>query len=221
MSESHRQRMMDDFLKNPHNFQKYEIIELLLMFSIQQKNVRPLAKELIQKTGSINGLFHAPIDVLKNIYGLGPKTITFFQCIKKITELLLIENINHQETLAMTTEKIASYSMFILGHIAYEQVMVFVFDNKKRLIKEYTHSKGTLSYSPMYIKELLTEILNTKGHFIILIHNHPSGNPYPSSQDIEVTKKIYQLLNQLDLCLYDHIIIANNNYVSMKKLGLF
>ena len=221
MSQYHRQRIMDDFIKNPHNFQKYEIIELLLMFSIKQKDVRPLAKDLMNKMGSINGVFHAPVDVLKNIYGLGPKTIAFFQCIKKITELLLIENINHQESLSMTMEKIASYSMFILGHLSCEQVMVFIFDQKKRLIKEYIHSKGTLSYSPMYIKELLTEILNTKGTFVILVHNHPSGNPYPSPQDIEITKKIYQLLNGLDLCLYDHIIIANNNYVSMKKLGLF
>ena len=111
--------------------------------------------------------------------------------------------------------------MFVLGHLNYEQVMVFVFDSKKKLIKDYIHSKGNLSQSPMYIRELLMEILNTKGIFVIIVHNHPSGNPYPSSQDIEVTKKIYQILSSLDICLYDHIIIGGNNYVSLKKLSFF
>lgn len=218
---NHRYSMMNDFLKNPNNFQKYEVLELLLMFTIPQKDVKPIAKSLIHQWGSINGVLNAHQDLLININGLGYKSVVFFQCIKKITELLLIENINPQDSLSMTIEKIASYSTFVLGHLTYEQVMVFIFDSKKRLIKEYIHSKGTLSYSPMYLRELLLEILSTKGSFVVLVHNHPSGNPHPSSEDIALTKKIYQLLLNLDICLYDHIIVTCNHYVSLKKLGLY
>ena len=218
---NHRQRVMENFLQNPHSFEKYEILELLLMFIIPQKDIKPLAKNLIKTMGSINGVIHSNPDMLMNIEGLGKKSVVFFLCIKKITELLLLENIQDNHTLPMNIEKIASYSMFVLGHLNYEQVMVFVFDSKKKLIKDYIHSKGNLSQSPMYIRELLMEILNTKGIFVIIVHNHPSGNPYPSSQDIEVTKKIYQILSSLDICLYDHIIIGGNNYVSLKKLSFF
>jgi DNA repair protein RadC len=218
---NHRFRMMNDFLKNPNNFQNYEVLELLLMFTIPQKDVKPIAKFLINQYGSLNNIFNSNSDLLINVYGLGYKSIVFFQCIKKITELLLLENINPKDSLSMTIEKIASYSHFILGHLTYEQVLVFIFDSKKRLIKEYIHSKGTLSYSPMYLRELLLEILSTKGSFFVLVHNHPSGNPHPSQEDILITKKIYQLFLNVDICLYDHIIISGNNYVSLKKLGLF
>jgi DNA repair protein RadC len=217
----HRQRVMDNFLKNPHSFEKYEMVELLLMFVIPHKDLKPLAKNLIKMMGSINGIIHSNPDFLLSIEGLGKKSVVFLLCIKKITELLLVESIQDGHTLPMNVEKIASYSMFILSHLNYEQIMVFIFDSRKKLIKDYIHSKGSLWQSPMYFRELLMEILNTKGVFVVLVHNHPSGNPHPSSQDIEVTKKIHQILLSLDICLYDHLIIGGNNYISMKKLSFF
>jgi DNA repair protein RadC len=212
---------MENFLNNPHGFQKYEIIELLLMFIIPQKDVKPMAKELLNKLGSINGIFHSNMDVLLNIKGLGHRSVVFFHCIKKITQLLLVEKVDENHSLSMSLEKIATYTIFTLNHLNHEQVMVFIFDGRKRLIKDYIHSKGSLSQSPLYLRELVGEVLNTKGVFVVIAHNHPSGNPYPSSGDIEITKKIHQIFLALEICLYDHIIVGGSNYVSLKKMGFF
>jgi DNA repair protein RadC len=180
-----------------------------------------VAKKLLEKFGSLNAILHAHQDSLINIGGIGIKTVGFLKCLTKITNLLLQEEVTREQSLPMSVEKIAKYAIFSIGHLNYEKVMIFIFDSKKHFIKEYFHSKGTLSYSPMYIRELLVEILNTRASFIIMVHNHPSGNTYPSSADIEMTKKVTNLLNETDICLYDHLIVSNSSYTSMKRLGLF
>ena len=217
----HRQRLLESFLNNPEGMQKYQILELLLTFVIPQKDLRPVAKKLLKKFGSLHAILHAHQDSLVNIGGIGTKTVGFLKCIAKITNLLLQEEITISKELPMSVEKIAKYAIFSIGHLNYEKVMVFIFDSKKTFIKEYFHSKGTLSYSPMYIRELLVEVLNTRAAFIIMVHNHPSGNTYPSSADIEITKKITNLFNETDICLYDHLIVSSSSHTSMKRLGLF
>lgn len=216
----HRKRLREHF-KQVETLPPYQLLELLLTFVLPRVDTKPLAKELLKKFDSLNKIFTTDRERLLEVNGIGERTVDFLKCIYQVVIILQQEKMKEERNLELNVEQIAKYTMFKIGNETKEHLIVFLFDARKKLIKEYFHSTGTLSYNPIYLRELVKEILLFQTAYVVMCHNHPSKDYTPSVEDIKITRKIHLLLKDFQIFLYDHLIVSCNGYSSMKNLNLF
>ncbi|MBE6446658.1 MAG: DNA repair protein RadC [Alphaproteobacteria bacterium] len=210
-NEGHRQRVVQKFMQyGGEVFADYELLELLLMQIIPRKDVKPLAKELLNRFGSLSAILRAEPEHLKQIKGVGDKTVVFLKTLLSISQRLSKEKINNQPILS-DWNAILDYARMLYAGETVEKLRILFLNQKLQLMHTEIHQTGTVNHVPIYPREILKRALNLNASAIILIHNHPSGNPAPSKDDITATKEIEKLLNTIPIRMLDHLIIGQNH----------
>ena len=216
----HRQRLKEKLLLHGANsLADYELLELVLSIAIPRRDVKPLAKELINKFKTFGGVITAPTDALQEIKGIGNTVIATLKIIEASQIKTLKDKIETTSIISSWSELI-DYCKLNIGNKDTEEFHILYLNTKCHLIKDETHSTGTINTSSVYPREILKEVLKIGATSIILVHNHPTGDTTPSRPDIQITQKIKEILQTIDVSLHDHIIVAKGNYISFKMLGL-
>ncbi|MCR4623879.1 MAG: DNA repair protein RadC [Alphaproteobacteria bacterium] len=215
----HRQRLKKKFLLSPKSFLDYEILEMLLFGIFSRKDTKTIAKNLIQEFGTLKAVIFASEQEIKKIPGLGESTAIFFKLLKETFARLSLQPLKEEPIIASNIHVIEYYRN-LLSLERKEQFRVMFINNKNKLIAEEQLQQGTVDQTPIYPREVIQRALEHGASAIILVHNHPSGSPYPSKEDIIATKNLSSVVQRINLKLLDHIIIAENSNYSFAEHNL-
>ncbi len=217
----HRQRLREKFLKSQlTGFHDYEIIELLLTFGIPRQDCKLLAKELLEHFKHLSGVFDASIEELMAIKGIGRSTAILINYIKEIAGRYARERILEKDGIK-SLQEVLEYCRLTMKGLKYEVFTMILLDSQNRIIKiEEKMFKGSILSSAIYPREIMKLALDNNAIAMIFAHNHPGGEAKPSKNDLGLTRDLLWAALLLDLYVYDHIIIAGNNYYSFNENGL-
>jgi DNA repair protein RadC len=216
--EGHRKRLRQRFLNaGLDGFLDYEIIELLLTLGTPRRDCKQSAKEAIKKFKGLSGVLDSTVEELQIVKGIGPSNAFGIKLFRALSERYAKEKIN-PKTLFDSPESIFEFLKEKIGKEKKEHFALLCFDTRNNLIVEDV-SIGTLNASLVHPREVFKKaILNNSSH-VILAHNHPSGDPSPSEDDLTTTKRLVESGKILGITVLDHIIVAQNSFVSLKKRG--
>ncbi|MCF8103958.1 MAG: DNA repair protein RadC [Desulfohalobiaceae bacterium] len=215
----HRQRLRDRFLTDSRQLADYEILELLLAYALPRRDTKPLAKELLETFGSLAGVFAAKPHELRAIAGFGPGLETFWMLWQEFWARLNAGKVPQRKSIKSPREMIEA-ARARLGRDSLESFWVALVDNKNRLLSFTRGAQGTVDQSTVYPREILSLALEHKASGLILVHNHPGGDPSPSAQDKEVTREIQKSATGLGIRVLDHIIVSEDSWYSFQENGL-
>lgn len=217
----HRERLKKKFIENGiEALNEYEVIELLLFFSIPVKDTKPIAKELLKEFKNIKGIFkNLDSKKILNVKGFGKNSLTLFKLIKELHSLIEKQKIFERKVLD-NLEKVIKYAKISIGNRLKEELKVICLNSKNEIIEDVTVEIGTENEIYIYPRKIVKIALENNSTAIILLHNHPSGNINPSQSDINITKNLKLLLENIGITLHDHIIVASDNYFSFKEQGI-
>ncbi|MEC9367201.1 MAG: DNA repair protein RadC [Pseudomonadota bacterium] len=216
----HRQRLRDRFREaGPDSLPDYELMELLLFTSIPQGDTKPLAKKLIATFGSFAEAINAPEERLAEIKGIGPKTIGQLKLARAVALRLMRGEVMDRPVLASWTA-VLDYCRASMGFEAREQFRILFLDKRNKIIADEIQQEGTVDHTPVYVREVVKRALELSATAIILVHNHPSGDPSPSQADVEMTRQISEAAKKLGVVVHDHIIVGKQGHASFRGLGL-
>lgn len=227
----HRQRVRDKFTKNgPETFTDYEILELLLFETQNRKDMKPIAKNLLNKFKTLSAVFKADINKLMEIKGVGKETAHKIKVMQAAfnrsqqSELMktnIVDEKNKSPELNFSKfAKVATYCINVMGSEVNEQFRVLFLNKKNELVADELLHVGTKEHMLIDVRKIIQKADNIPATAMILVHNHPSGNTQPSTEDIEMTKHIQESVALFNLIVHDHIIVTKKECVSMKQLGL-
>jgi DNA repair protein RadC len=199
----------------------YELLELLLFAAIPRQDVKPLAKRMLQAfDGDIAELISAPRDRLKEIEGVGDAVVDQLKLVRAAAGRLLRQKAKKAEVALSSWRALVDYCMLQMARETNEQFRILFLDRKNKLLRDEVQSRGTVDHTPVYPREVVKRALELGASAIILAHNHPSGDPTPSSADVEMTKQIVDAAKTLDITVHDHLIIGRSGHASLRQLGL-
>lgn len=218
LESGHRERILKRYESGGINaFHDYEILELFLTMIIPRKDVKPIAKNLLYKYKTINGVFNAPVRELEEIDGLGKRSVLLLKFIKDMQGFCLKEEITAQKTVVKNKNDIAKYLSFNFGNLQEEYLILFLLDRKNAVISAETAAKGSVIKCNVSPRSLFDRALQTKAANILLAHNHPAHSSNPSPADWKLTQTIAQIGETLEIGLVDHIIISGNEVSSLRE----
>ena len=212
----HRHRLKEKFLMSPHGFLDYELLEMLLFNLFPRKDTKPLAKNLLQKFGTLKAVIFASENELKKVDGVGQSSVIFFKLLKEIFARISLQPLKEGFIISSNVH-VVEYYKNLLDLDKKEQFRAMFINNKNRLIAEEQLQHGTIDQTPIYPREVIQKALEHGASAIIIVHNHPSGDPHPSKEDISATKNLNNVAEQINLKLLDHIIIASNGSFSFAE----
>jgi DNA repair protein RadC len=216
----HRARMRDKLLtRGPDALADYELLEMLLYFAMPKGDTKPLAKALINRFGSFAAVLAAPQQTLLETRGLGPHSVAALKLVQAAAIRLSRAEVIERPVLN-NWDRLMDYLHAVLAREKIEQFRVLFLDAKNRLIADEAQARGTVNHTPVYPREVVKRALELHATALILVHNHPSGDPTPSRADIEMTREIRQAAAILSITLHDHIIIGNGRWLSFRQEGL-
>jgi len=215
----HRQRLRDRFLKSSNNLADYELIELLLFAAMPRRDVKPIAKELLKTFGSFAGVLNADVEALVRVNGVGTTAAVSMLAVREAAVRLLQDEVMNQPILS-NWQSLMDYCRAAMGHGKVEQFRILFLNRKNMLIADELQQQGTVDQTPVYPREVIKRALELGASALILVHNHPSGDPKPSRDDIEITKHLQAAGEKLGINLHDHIVVSKNGNTSFKTLGL-
>ena len=217
----HRERVRDRLEKvGAENFTDAELLEALLHVVIPRKDTKPLAKELLKRFGSVGAVLAAPKSELADFKGLGDTTIANLKVIRAAAQRMTRDSIETDKPVLSSWQSLIDYCMAQMAHERIEQFRILFLDKKNRLIADEVQQRGTVDHTPVYPREVIKRTLELSATALILVHNHPSGDPAPSSADVQMTRQINDIARPLGITLHDHIIIGRNGHASLKALKL-
>lgn len=217
----HRQRIRDRFERlGGDAFEDYELLELLLFRTIPRRDTRPIAKALIKRFGSLSAALNAPGHLIKEIDGLGDAAAFDLSALAALVRATAKAELPRNTDMLGAWDKVLSYCRAVMAHETREQFRVLFLNKKNGLIADELQQRGTVDHTPVYPREVVKRALELSASAIILVHNHPSGDPAPSSADIEMTHRIKEIAQSLEIAVHDHLIIGRNGYTSLKAEGL-
>ena len=216
----HRKRLRSRFLKGGEKgLPDYELIELLLFGVIPRGNVKPLAKTLLQTCGNLSGLLQADVEKLKSISGVGDSTIVMLRAIHEAACRLVLEEAS-QFPAFDSWKSIIDYCRARMSHLTIEQFRLLFLDQKNKIIADEVQQQGTINRTPIFPREVVKRTLELGASSLIMVHNHPSGDPTPSQADIDITKKVIQAAQALEIQVLDHLIIGKFGHISLREKKL-
>jgi len=217
----HRERLRDRFRDaGPDALSDYELLEMVLFRALPRRDVKPLAKALIAKFGSFAEVVHAPELRLKEVSGLGDSAITEIKLIAATASRVARGQINKQKAVLSSWSSVIEYCRAAMAFADKEQFRILFLDKRNQLIADELQQVGTIDHTPVYPREVVKRALELSATAIILVHNHPSGDPTPSTADIQMTKSIMSIASPLGISVHDHIIVGKNGHASLKGLRL-
>ena len=197
----------------------YEVLELQLFRSIPRGDVKPLAKQLLLRFGSLGGVLGATVAELKTVKGVGASLALDLKLTQEIALRTARESVGKRAVISSWSALLA-YVKTALAHETREQFRVLFLDKKNQLIADEVMNRGTVDHAPVYPREVMRRALELAASAVILVHNHPSGDPTPSSADIDMTRQIVDAGRPLRIAVHDHLIAARDGVASFKALGL-
>ena len=216
----HRRRLRDRFLAGgAAAMPDYEMLELVLFRAIPRRDVKPLAHALLARFGDFAGVLSAPAEQLDEIDGIGPAVIAEFRIVEAAAHRLAQARVRGRPAISSWTALIA-YCRASMAHRGTEQFRVFYLDRKNVLIADEEQARGTVDHVPVYPREVVKRALELSATAIILVHNHPSGDPTPSRADIAMTRSIIDIAKPLGVAVHDHIIVGRQGDASFRGLKL-
>lgn len=216
----HRQRLRTRFMETQgRGMPDYEILELLLFSCKPQGDVKPLAKEMIARFGSLGKVLSAESAQLLDVNGVGENTVAVLKVVRESGLRLLKEEAKDAPVL-QSWKSLLDYCRAAMGHEKKEQFRILFLNHKFMLTADEVQQEGTVDHTPVYPREVIRRALELHAAAIILVHNHPSGDPKPSQEDIEITRQIAQAGATMGINLHDHLIIAGHKHYSFASNGL-
>ena len=217
--EGHRQRLREKFLSSGlSGFHDYEVIELLLTIGTPRKDCKESAKEALNKFKTLQGVLEASSRELCDVKGIGQKTLFGIKLIKAVADRYLEQKITDKHHIHNSND-LFNYLYTRIGGKTREYFIVLYLDAKNSIISNEVLFKGTLTASSVYPREVVRGALDQKAASLIFAHNHPSGDPEPSPEDIVVTRQLLFALRTVDITVHDHIVIGKNMYYSFADKG--
>lgn len=215
----HRQRLRARFMAGgPHAVPEYELLELVLFRAIPRRDVKPLARALMDRFGDFNRVVTASEARLRDISGVGAAVITEFKIVEAAAHRMARARIMQQHVLS-SWDALLDYCHTTMAHRETEQFRVLYLDRKNNLIGDEEQARGTVDHVPVYPREVVKRALELNASAVILVHNHPSGDPTPSQADIEMTSQINAACDALEVTLHDHLIIGKSRELSFRAEG--
>ncbi|GAK33048.1 DNA repair protein RadC [Iodidimonas nitroreducens] len=216
----HRQRLRTRFMATRgQGMPDYEMIELLLMGAIPRRDVKPLAKQMLKLFGSYEGVITASPERLREVDGVGEVAISMIKLVEA-TALRLSQSKVLNRPILSNWRALLDYCTAAMAHAKTEQFRILFLDRKNILMADEVQQQGTIDHTPVYPREVIKRALELHASALILVHNHPSGDPTPSRGDIEMTKDIVEAAKKLGISVHDHLVIGRKGHVSFKSLGL-
>lgn len=215
----HRSRLRERFAQNRDVVPDYELLELVLFRTISRGDVKGLAKELIARFGSFAEVVAAAPDLLEEVKGVGPAVIHDLKLIEQAARRVALGDIRQRPVLA-SYASVVDYCRTAMAFAEREEFRLLFLDKKNGLIGDEVMQRGTVDHTPVYPREIIRRALQLNASAIILVHNHPSGDPSPSRADIEMTREIIALAVPLGVTVHDHLIVGRNGHSSFRALGL-
>lgn len=215
----HRQRLRERALKGGMGtLPDYELLELILFGSIQRADVKPLAKELLAKFGSLAAILNAAPDALASFAEINQQTLANFRAILELAKRLQRADLQDRPVLN-SIDKVAAYARAEIGHSEIEKFHILFLDQRHALIADEVQQTGTINEVMIYPREIVHRALNLGAVGLVLVHNHPSGNLKPSPGDIDMTREIKRAAEGVGVDLLDHLIVAKSGYISLRQIG--
>ena len=196
----------------------YELLELLLGQAQPRRDMKPIAKALLKRFGSFAAVMAASPDALSDVDDVGEASIVTIKAIQAAALLMQKQDITEKPVLA-SWKSVLNYCHSVMAHEPIEQFRLLFLDTRNALIADEKQSQGTVNHTPVYVREVAKRALALDASAVIMAHNHPSGDPSPSRDDIEMTKAVKVALEKIGIALHDHIIIGRKGHVSLRSLG--
>ena len=216
----HRARLRERFRKaGESGLHEYELLELLLFRAIPRRDVKPLAKALIEKFGDFAGVLAAEPARLMEAAGVSETVATEIKIVRAAALKMTQQNVLNKQVISSWSELLA-YCRAAMAYEASEHFRVLFLDKKHRLIADEVQQRGTVDHTPVYPREVVKRALELGASAIILVHNHPSGDVTPSKADIDMTHQIRDAAQSLNIALHDHLIIGREGHASFRSFGL-
>ncbi len=234
----HRARLRERFMKaSPEALADYELLELLLFFSVYRRDTKPLAKDMIARFGGLGGVLAADLGQYKDCFGLDPERVdsgdsrrpvyeddlrftqVLLKAIHELLQRVLKEEVRDRPVIG-SWAALMDYLKMAMSHEPREHFRILFLDRKNILICDEVQSRGTVDHTPLYPREVVKRALELGASAIIMVHNHPSGDPTPSKADIEMTRQVVQALSAVDITVHDHVVMGKNQHASFRSLRL-
>ena len=234
----HRERLRQRFLEaTPGALADYELLELLLFFSVYRRDTKEMAKKLLDRFGGLGAVLAAEPERFSECFGLTPLppdadperrqtrdddlrfTTVLLKLVHTLLQRVLKEAIKDRPVIGSWTALI-DYLQLVMQHEPAEHFRILFLDKKNILIRDEVQSRGTVDHTPLYPREVVKRALELAASAIIMVHNHPSGDPTPSQADIEMTRQVVAALGQVSIAVHDHIIVGKNRHTSFRTQKL-
>jgi DNA repair protein RadC len=216
----HRERLRARLrAAGPAALADYELLELILFRALAQRDVKPLAKTLLDKFGSFAEVIAAPPERLKEVKGLGDACIAELKIVEAAAQRLARGEVKRREVLS-SWSAVIDYCRTAMAFADKEQFRILFLDKRNQLISDEVQQQGTVDHTPVYPREVAKRALELSATAVVLVHNHPSGDPTPSPAEIEMTRSIIEVARPLGIAVHDHIIVGKDGHASLKGLKL-
>ncbi|MBV8914316.1 MAG: DNA repair protein RadC, partial [Acetobacteraceae bacterium] len=203
----------------PESVADHELLEMVLFLALPRRDTKPIARALLARFGSFANAVAAPLADLRGVEGLGEAGAAALKTVQAAALRLVRAEVQDRPLLS-NWDRVLAYLTASLSRERVEQFRVLYLDNKNRLLADESQSRGTVNHTPVYPREVVKRALELNATALILVHNHPSGDPAPSRDDIAMTAEIKQAASALSVVLHDHVIVGNGRWLSFRAEGL-
>ena len=219
-SAGHRARLREKLIEGgPESLADYEVLEFLLFGALARGDTKPLAKALLDRFGSLAGVLNADPAALKQVKGISEASVGMIKIAALAARRMARSEVREQTVLG-SWQALLDYLAIDMAHLTIERVRVLYLDSRNRLILDQHVHDGTVDEASIHPREVIGTAINRGASALILVHNHPSGNPEPSKADIHITRRIAEAARLVNVTLHDHVIIGREGHVSLRAKGL-
>ena len=218
-NQGHRARLRERLIANAEALADYELLECLLALAIPRRDTKPLAKALLREFGGLWSLLKAPPAAIRRVHGAGDAAVSAIRLADAVAVRALKTRVAEQPVLS-SWQALLDYLHADLGHVGVERVRVLHLNTKNMLIRDESMSEGSVDEAAVHVREVVRRALDLGSSSLILVHNHPSGDPQPSRQDIAITKEIIRAAAPFNIRVHDHVVIGSTGHASLRSMGL-
>lgn len=219
--KGHRDRLRERFAADyGASMPDYELLELLLFHVIPRRDTKPLAKRLIERFGSLPATLSADAADIQAVAGSGPAVAGLLKAVQQAGRRLAFADMRERASLG-SWDNVIAWCRAELGHLPRESFHVLFLDQKNGLLAAEEQSRGTVDQTSVYPREVVKRALELNAKALVMVHNHPSGDPTPSHADIEITRAVEAAAQTLGVALHDHVIVTRSAHTSLRAQGLF
>jgi DNA repair protein RadC len=215
----HRDRLRERFHEFRDALPDYELLELLLFSALPRRDTKPIAKALIARFGSFAEVIAAPPHLLKEVDSVGDAVVTALKVVEAAAQRVARGQVRKREVLS-SWNSVVDYCRAAMAFADKEQFRILFLDKRNQLIADEVQQTGTVDHTPVYPREVVKRALELSATAVILVHNHPSGDPSPSRADIQMTQAIIDVAKPLGIAVHDHLIVGRDGHASLKGMKL-